>query len=199
MNTQRWIPLVAVAVATLASVARAQEGAAKVATCNVGLVLEQMEERKAFDLEMSQRNERFRIDGLRKQQEIKDKQGEIAGYQPGSDLYKEKNEQLMKMLIDAEFFMKFKQVENARWEKTRWAEMYDHIKQAVKEVATEKQIDLVLMERSISAQSQERLTPDEFKAALVQNEVLYAGPKVDLTSQVALKVNARYKSAASAK
>lgn len=197
MKTARLIvALGAFLLAIPALPALAQDGTTKVATCNVLKVMEMMQERKAFDAEMSKRRQTLNNEANRRQNDIKVLEKERDDLNPESSLYEEKNEQLLKLVVESEVYMRTRAAQLQRWEKTRWRDMDKKVREAAKEVAAAKGIDLVLAERKAELTSFDNLTPDQVKIALAQNDVVASSPKADITNDVLLAVDKKYVSSA---
>jgi len=176
----------------LAVPAYAQDGAAKVATCNTFKVIEQMNARKAFDADFLRRKASINAEGTRRQNDVTALRKERDDLNPASALYKEKNQQLVKLVIELRVFQEVQLAELDRFEKESWRDMYNRIRDAAQEVAKAKGIDLVLSERHSDLPNIEALNPDQVKAVILQNDVLYAGPKVDITNDVLITVDKKY-------
>ncbi len=193
MKTARLVvALGAFLLAFPALTACAQDGTTKVATCNVLKVMEMMQERKAFDADFSKKRQTLDNEARRRQNDIKVLQKERDDLNPESALYDEKNQQLLKLVIESEVYMRTQASDLQRWEKTRWRAMYKNVCEAAKDVATAKGIDLVLAKREAELTNFDTLTPDQVKVALAQNDVVASSPKADITNDVLLAVDKKY-------
>ncbi len=81
----------------------------------------------------------------------------------------------------------------ARTEKEQIKTLYEKIRESCKEIAVEKKLDLILAERKPELPANmEKLTADQVRAVISQNDVLYANEKADITQMVIMRVNQKY-------
>jgi Skp family chaperone for outer membrane proteins len=80
-----------------------------------------------------------------------------------------------------------------RQEKDNIISIYDKIRDACKEVAVAKKIDLVLAEHKPEIPAKrDQLTGDQVRQIINQQDVLYSNEKVDITQEVILVLNKKY-------
>jgi Skp family chaperone for outer membrane proteins len=183
----------AFAAALMAGPALAQEGTVKVATCNPAKVFEGMDERKVIEKTMKDERDKIEAEGKRRKAEIDQKVAERQGIKPDSDLYKQKNQEIMTLAVNLEVWVRLQQEEMARAEKDNIRSLFDKIKGAVKEVAEQKKIDLVLSERKPELPADlSQLKADQVRALLSQTDVLYSNDKVDITDAVVAILNKKF-------
>jgi Skp family chaperone for outer membrane proteins len=183
----------AFAVMFLALPAIAQE-VVRVAVCNPSRVLDLIDERKAIESQVNQQREMLRVDGLRRKGSIEELQRQMKDVNPNSDLFKEKNEQLMKQAIEFDVWARLTEQSLQRAEKELIKSLYEKIREAVREVAETRKIDLVLTERrpDLSPDRIEGMKPQEVSAAILNTDVLYSNPKADITNDVVLLLNKKF-------
>lgn len=166
----------------------------RVAVCNPAKVFEQIDERKAIETQVNGERERIKVDAQRRKLEIDEIRRQMGEVNPGSDLYKEKNQQLLQKAIEFDVWAKLTEQSLQRTEKELLRNLYDKIKDATKEVAESKQIDLVMSERQpdLSGNKIDAMTPDQVRAAIATTDVLYRNAKADITGDVVLLLNKKF-------
>ncbi len=137
--------------------------------------------RRKRDTERDAKREKINRDARALQEEIK----------PGTADYYERRKQLAMLEADLQYFVESegRRIEGSLAKSMR--AIFDDIHAAVREVAEEKGIDLVL-----AADRMPTEVPDS--PSLVQQQihfqkVLFWSPQVDLTDEVVARLNARYK------
>src|SRR6266566_5414989 len=101
---------------------------------------------------------------------------------------------MMEKAVQFEVWARVKEAEMLRTEKEQIKALYEKIRDACKEYATEKKLDLILAERKPELQNQnmEKMTADQLRGIISQNDVLYANEKADVTQEIILRVNKKY-------
>ena len=111
----------------------------------------------------------------------------------GSTIFQEKTNQMMEKAVQFEVWARMKQAEMDRTEKEQIKALYEKIRESCKEIAVEKKLDLILAERKPELPANmEKLTSDQVRAVISQNDVLYANEKADITQMVIMRVNQKY-------
>jgi len=98
----------------------------------------------------------------------------------------------MEKAVQFEVWARMKEAEMLRSEKEQIKALYEKIRDACKEYATEKKLDLILAERKPELQNMEKLTADQVRQVISANDVLYANEKADITQEIILRVNKKY-------
>ena len=180
--------------ALLFALPAAAQDMVRVAVCNPSKVFEQIDERKAIETQVNNDRERIKVEAQRRKLEIEELQRQMREVNPGSDLYKEKNEQLLKKAIEFDVWAKLTEQSLQRMEKELLRNLYDKIREATKEVAEAKKIDLVLSERrpDLSGNRIDAMTAEQVRAAIATTDVLYSSPKADITADVVLLLNKKF-------
>jgi Skp family chaperone for outer membrane proteins len=188
----RLLALAALAMLLPAAAASAQE-AIKIAVCNPAKVFEQMDERKVIEDRMKSERDKAQGEVAKKKQEVEDLQRQRNELKPDSAIFQEKTNQIMEKAVQFEVWARLKEAEMARTEKEQIKNLYEKIRDACKDVATEKKIDLILAERKPELPpNMEKLTADQVRQIISANDVLYSNDKVDITQQVIMKINQKY-------
>lgn len=178
-----------------ATLAMAQD-AVRIGVCNPSKVFEGLDERKAIEERMKADRDKIKVEAGRRQQDIKMMAGERDQLKPGSGLYDDKTNQLMRMTVDFEVWVRITEANLARQEKEQVIALYDKIRKACEEVAVAKKLDLVLAERKpqlpTDQAQMDKLTPDQVRAIISQNDVLYANDKADISADVVATLNKKF-------
>ncbi len=192
MRSWHVMALAALAMLLPAATLKAQE-TVKIGVVNPAKVLEGMDERKVIEDRIKSDREKAAGEVNRRKQEVEDLQRQRNELRPESSIFKEKTDQMMEKTVQFEVWVRLKQAELDRTEKEQMKALYDKIRDACKDVATEKKLDLILAERKPELPANmEKLTPDQVRAIIYNNDVLYANERADITQQVILKVNQKY-------
>jgi len=115
---------------------------------------------------------------------------------PGTDEYRARRKQVALMEAELQWFVESEgqKVEKGLADSLR--SIFDDIHAAVREVAQEKGVEIVLASDQLPADSPD--SPTQVRQHILLQKVLYWTPGLDLTEDVIAKLNARYKSAAPA-
>jgi Skp family chaperone for outer membrane proteins len=170
----------------------AQTGAAepKVAVVNVPLVSDGYERTGDLEQEFEVLRVRFNEERNRRAEEINKKRQQVTEqFKPGTEDFLKRQEEIMTLEARLKFF---EQSEGAKLEMeiaSSLRKLFEDIKRMVSIVATERGFDVVL--------AAEQLPPEVPDANVLKNQilmqkVLYYSPRVDLTSEVASRLNSEY-------
>ena len=112
---------------------------------------------------------------------------------PGTDEFRARRKQVALMEAELQWFVESEgqKVEKGLAESLR--SIFDDIHAAVREVAQEKGIDIVLASDQLPAETPE--SPTQVRQHILLQKVLFWTPSLDLTEDVITKLNARYKAA----
>jgi Skp family chaperone for outer membrane proteins len=178
----------------VAGTAQAQD-VPRVAICNPGKVFDGLTERKAIQDQLVAKRNELQAQAKQKQDAIDQLKVTRDGYDPKSAKYEEANQRLLEMAIQFDSWAKIQEQSLAGLEKTKVNGLYDKITSAVKALAEEKKIDLV-----IAAQDPQidinKVTADQLRAVLMTRNIMYSNDKkdnVDITDAVIAKMNKEYK------
>jgi Skp family chaperone for outer membrane proteins len=205
MTVNRWIVGVMAGLLLSAPVtlspAYAQAGGAtptdtapmRVGVCNPAKVFEQLEERKTIQDRMTGERARLQEESNRKKGEVQDLMKQRDGMKPGSQLYDEKNTQVLNLTVNYEVWARMTEASLARQEKDQIIGLFDRIRDATREIANERKFDLVLAEhRPEIPADRDKLNPDQVRALIGQNDVLFSNERVDVTAAVVQRMNQKY-------
>jgi Skp family chaperone for outer membrane proteins len=196
MNLRYLSVLAAVAGVCLAARGWAQEVTVKIAVVNIGKVYSDMQESKDFTNSLKVQRDEF----LRKRDEYKKKiealQAEMKNLKSDSGQFKEKNDELVRTALEADYYDKITTDNLQRVQKLQLKSQFDKIEAAVIDYATQKGIDLVLTERRMDLPEDLReFTRDQVDTVLSSRNVLYRAPKIDISSEIIAVLDSKYKAA----
>src|SRR5882762_899107 len=191
MKLSALLTLASLAMLLPAAGASAQE-AIKVGVCNPAKVFESMDERKVIEDRMKGERDKAQQEVARRKQEVEDLQRQRNELKEGSTIFQEKTNQMMEKAVQFEVWARMKEAEMLRTEKEQIKALYEKIRDACKEYATEKKLDLILAERKPELQNMEKLTADQVRQVISANDVLYANEKADITQEIILRVKKKY-------
>ena len=172
-------------------------GSTKVAVVNVGAVSEKYA--KTADLEAQFDAVRRKLNQERdamKEKIEKANRSLQEELKPGTDEFRARRKQIALMEAELQWFVESEgqKVEKGLAESLR--SIYGDIQTAVREIAQEKGVDVVLAADQLPAE-----TPDsanQVRQHILLQKVLFWNPSVDLTDEVVTHLNTRYKASAPA-
>jgi len=198
MISRRLASLVLAGLLLWPAVSRGQEGTVKIAVCNLTRVFQQLDEAKVIEDRMRNEQTKAQVDSGRMQQEIKDLQTVLRGYKPGSVAYMDNNAKLTKKIVEYVVWARVTELQMQRTDKEFVKALFDKVREASKEVAEKRKIDVVFNERRPELGDMEKLKPQDVRAIILQNDVLYMNQKVDITDDVILLMNQKYQASGGA-
>jgi len=115
---------------------------------------------------------------------------------PGTDEFRARRKQVVLMEAELQWFVESEgqKVEKGLADSLR--SIFDDIHAAVREVAQEKGVEIVLASDQLPAETPD--SPTQVRQHILLQKVLFWTPSLDLTEDVITKLNARYKAAAPA-
>jgi Skp family chaperone for outer membrane proteins len=191
MLTRRLACLAVLAGFLLPAAARAQDGTVKVAVCNAGKVFNDMDEKTALQNKLKNDAEKFTIWAKNTDAGIRELKKIAEGYMPESAQYKQKMEELNTAVLTFNVQVRMQEEKTNRETKESGYRLYGKIRDACKEIAEQKKIDLVLAERRPEIDI-EKLTAEQVQQALSQMDVMYKNDKADITGAVTALLNKKY-------
>ena len=172
-------------------------GSTKVAVVNVGAVSEKYA--KTADLEAQFDAVRRKLNQERDSMKEKIEKANRSlqeELKPGTDEFRARRKQVALMEAELQWFVESEgqKVEKGLADSLR--SIFDDIHAAVREVAQEKGVEIVLASDQLPAETPD--SPTQVRQHILLQKVLFWTPGVDLTEDVITKLNARYKAAAPA-
>lgn len=166
----------------------------RVAVVNVPAVSEQYEKTAELEAGFEQKRLAFNRDREALQQKIQRlAQALQEEFKPGTAEFERRRKELA--LADAELKW-FMEAEGQKIEQSLAASLrgiYDDIHAAIRELAKERGIDLVLAADQLPPEPPQ--TTAQARQQIVLQKVLFWGPRVDMTDDVIARLNARHKAA----
>jgi len=126
----------------------------------------------------------------RRYNEIRLLQGQLAQYRRGTAQSKEAILKLQDMQDDFETWLKRTERSLAVASKEDYQKMYDHIREATKQVAAKRQLTLVVNDTAADLNPADQLTADQFESALAQRPIVFSDESIDITQEVITRVDA---------
>lgn len=175
-----------------AGLAVAQE--AKIATVNPAKVFNDMLETK--DLKAVLESQRKTIEEQEKAlvESVQEADKKRRIYAPGSTEATAANKEYLTKAINLQTWRELTKADLGRQQKDQMRTLFAKIEEATKEVATEKKIDLVVVDQRVELPADlEQLTVDQLRALINQRTVLFNNNKFDITDAVVSALDTKYK------
>lgn len=165
---------------------------ARVAVVNVPIVSERYQKTGDLEAQFKQKEDKFKEerDALRGRIERlgRSLQEELK---PGTETFNERRKQLALLQTELEFFVESEgQKTEAAFAQSLRA-IYDDIHRAVREVAEERGIDMVLATDQLP--NEPSVSAAQTRQQIMLQKVLYWSPRLDLTDEVTARLNANYR------
>jgi Skp family chaperone for outer membrane proteins len=165
----------------------------RIATANVGRIFNDIKERtevkNKFDAEVSN------LASIEKQkkQKVSDLQAARDLLKPNSPEWDEANRQLLNAAIEFRAWGELSQADLDRKRKQQTKGLYDKIIAAIGEVAQQRGIDIVIATQNTDLpENLDEISVKQLQATLLQRDVLYSAPKVDVSADVIAIMDARF-------
>ena len=169
-------------------------GTPRIAVVDTSRVFGEMQETRDMRGAMDAERQRLQTEERQKAEEIKGLQEKRKLLKPDHPQFEELNRQIMQKAIDFEVWGKYAKMDAERAQKRQMRTLFMHIEQAVTEYAQKEGIDLVLSQAQPELpENLEGITFDQLRMLINSRSILFAGPKVDISTQVLALVDARYK------
>ena len=192
MTRIRMIPtaLAAALLLSLSLPAMAQ----KVATANPARIFNEIQETK--DLQTKFNADLGSLNEQRKQKElqINDTKAARDSLKPDTAQWAERNKELVRLAVEYEAWQKIVQADLERQQKLQMKAIFDRITESIGQVASARQIDLVIAEvRPELPDNIDQINTNDLRARLISRNVLFSVPQVDISNDVIAAMDARYK------
>jgi Skp family chaperone for outer membrane proteins len=128
------------------------------------------------------------------EREIQTLQGQLSQIKENSAQYRDLRSQLDEKQISAEGWVKKTKLDLSRAAKDDVHKMFDHVSDAIQQIATEQHFNLVVSDNTpeILGPNFDQMTVQQYGAMLSQRNVLFADKTVDITQDVLTRVDAIY-------
>ena len=186
--------LIAALVICLTAVGARAQDATRIAVVNPARVFAEMQETK--DLKQKLENDRSTLEKevQGRQNKVKDLLAERDLLKADTPQYAEKDRTFMQAAIEFDTWSKIKQAELQGQQKQQMKVLFDKIVAAAQEVATQKQIDLVLADqRPDLPENLGQVNVEQLRAILNGRNIIYMNQKVDISGDVIAALDAKYR------
>ncbi len=197
MKFNRLIPLALLCFAVPS--AFAQEKGTRIAAVNPSRIFNEMQETK--NLKESLEGERVRLTALEKEkrEELQKLQNQRNQLKADTPQWDELNNKLMDAALEFQLWGQSTKAKAERNQKKQLKVLFDHIEQAVAEVAKRDGYDIVVADqRPDLAENIEQLNIDQVRALINSRNVLYVSPKADISDTVIALMDSKLKSGGAA-
>lgn len=161
-----------------------------VAVCNIEQVVEALTEKQQLDAEMKQHRDALAAEQQSRQKRIEKLEFDLNALKPGTDAYKQKQEELQRAALELQVWTRFEQARAGRELGLQTERLYRKILEAIGRVGQDNGYDVVLFrESNVDMQFE---NPQQLSALIQLRKVLYANPSIDLTDQVIQRMNNEY-------
>jgi Skp family chaperone for outer membrane proteins len=186
------------AMCLISAAATAQTNPTKVGVVRIDRVFTQMQETQDLNAKRNADSKRLQAEFAIQKDRVQSLKEARDQLKPESPQYLERNKEYMDEAVKLDAWMRIQEVELGRATKTQTRTLYQKIVSAVAEVAQQQGLDLVLNDHRVDMptdQQFEQMRPEQFqqfREALSAQNVVYAGPKTDITADVLALLNSRY-------
>lgn len=167
----------------------------KIAIANPIKILNELSETKDINKAMEGEQAAFKAQAGEREQKLKDVQAQRDQLKPDAPQWADLNKQLVQSRAEAQAWAQTSQQELQRKFRDQAKRMNEKITATIKEIATSKQIDLVLADQKpeVSDQQMDQMNPQQVMGLLFGKNVLYGSESIDLTQETIAKLDATYK------
>ena len=197
--------LAVVAVAGLvagAGAARRGAGTApRIAVANPSRIFNEMQETRTLQAKMKDEQQRFATQQKEKMAELDQLKSSRDALKPSHPHYDDLNGQLMKAGINYKVWVDSQRLIAEQTQKRQMKNLFEKVEAAIAEVAKNKGINLVLADNKEplpNDQDLETINFQTFRQLILQKQVLYANDRVDISQDVLVLLDARFKGAGAA-
>lgn len=190
------VPLFTLLTLLIASPAAAQEKTPKVAIANAARIFSEIQEVKDLRTKMDSQRKTVEAQKLERQQKLRDLENARNALKPDAPTFAEKNRELLQAAIEYQVWERMATADTDREQKTQMLSIFNKITATIAEVATQKQVDIVIAEQRPDlpdATALEQLNMDQVRALIISRNVLFATSSVDVTNDVIASMDAKYK------
>ncbi len=196
MKRTRIIPA-ALAVALLLSLAlpaAAQTSTGKIATANPAVIFNQIQETKDLQAKFNADLGTLNDERKRRELQINDTKAARDSLKPDTAQWAERNKELVRLAVEYKAWQEIVQADLERQQKMQMRAIFDRITETVGQVATSRQIDLVIAEvRPELPENLDQMNTNDLRARLISRNVLFSVPQVDISNDVIAAMDAKYK------
>jgi Skp family chaperone for outer membrane proteins len=184
-----------------AAAAPAPSGPIRIAVANPARVFNEMQETKSLQAKMVEDEKRFTAEKQDREKQIEQLKTSRQNLNPSHPQYEELSNQFLKATIEYKVWVDSRRLIAEQTQKRQMKMLFEKIQDAIAEVAKDRQVDVVIADNKDPLPSDATLEQVDIRAlrgAILSKEVLFAGPRADLTDAVLTLLDARYKGAGAA-
>lgn len=184
-----------------AAAAAAPSGPIRIAVANPARVFNEMQETKSLQAKMVEDEKRFTAEKQDREKQIEQLKTSRQNLNPSHPQYEELSNQFLKATIEYKVWVDSRRLIAEQTQKRQMKMLFEKIQDAIAEVAKDRQVDVVIADNKDPLPNDATLEQVDIRAlrgAILSKEVLFAGPRADLTDAVLTLLDARYKGAGAA-
>ena len=163
-----------------------------VAVVDVQQVFDTLTENTQIRADMQSRAESFQQQAEQKRSEIEQLRQRLKALSPGTEAYKQTEEQLQKAVLEHQVWTRFEQRKLQVEYGLQMEKLYRRMLDTIGKVSNETGYDLVLYKEQ--PPQFEGNDPQQMRSQIAIRKVLYASDQVDITDQVVQRMNNQYES-----
>ena len=177
------------------SIARAQDaGPAKVAVVNPARCFAEMQETKDLKAKLENDQKQLKAEIEQRQGKVKDLQAQRDLLKADSPQYAQADQAFMQAAIEFDTWSKITQAQLQGQQKQQMKTLFDKIVASTQEVAQQRGIDLVIADqRPDLPENLAAISVEQLRGILNGRNIMFAGPKVDLSQEVIADLDAKYR------
>lgn len=165
----------------------------KVAICNPLEAMRQSQEYRDVVGQVQSNRKAITVEAETKKNEIKSLTDQLNIMQPNTDEYATKNKEVLQKTIEFRVWVELHQRELDRQQKVQTKAMFDKVLAAIKVVAANEKINLVMADQHQDIPDKlDDIEPDVLNRLIVQWNILFKDTSLDITQKVVLQLDKQY-------
>ncbi len=175
---------------SLAQPAAAPAAPTRVAVCDVVEIFNNYQRAKDLTAKLNERRKAIQAENDDRGKKIDDKQEEMKALKKGSKEYEARFNELQRMVLEREAWLKFQETLAVREHHRLTVEMYEEIQKMIGALAKERGVQIVLFRDPENITSQNTA---ELLRQIGMRKVLYSDGSVDMTEDTLRRLNEAYR------
>ncbi len=167
--------------------------AQSIATANPAKIFNEMDETKDLKEKLESESKKLVDQQKAKEEELKGLGESLKVLSPGAPQYYESRKNLIQKAVELDTWKKVIQAQIQDSQKYQMKVLFDKITDAVKAVAVEDKLDLVVAESNVEFPDMDQINVDQLRGLINQRNVIYNSNKLDISAKVTARLNADYK------
>jgi len=170
---------------------------AKIAVASIAKIFSDMQETKDLTAKLQARVASLQAEDNKKKTDVGIAKDARDRLKPDVPQFGDLNKKYVDMAIEYEVWQRQTQMDLLREQKQQMKTIYEKVEQASADVAKQDGFDAIIVQQNLDFPNVENpnISADQFRASILQHNVLYVGPKADVTSQIIALLDQRYKAA----